>query len=163
MLILGDPTLISRAFSNLISNSLKYSKENSKVEVSIKETSINGVEYGVFTIKNTPKEEISEKEVKNFFKRLYKRDKGRSEDGSGLGLTIAKEIVKEHNGFLECKLKGKDLEFIIGIKILKYTWRIISGVTLCELGFAAPISSLVSIVICFLYFYWKNKMELNKI
>ena len=121
LLILGDPTLISRAFSNLISNSLKYSKENSKVEVSIKETSINGVEYGVFTIKNTPKEEISEKEVKNFFKRLYKRDKGRSEDGSGLGLTIAKEIVKEHNGFLECKLKGKDLEFIIGIKILKYT------------------------------------------
>ena len=113
--------MIARAFSNLISNSLKYSKENSKVEVSIKETSINGVGNGVFTIKNTPKEEISEKEVKNFFKRLYKRDKGRSEDGSGLGLTIAKEIVKEHNGFLECKLKGKDLEFIIGIKILKYT------------------------------------------
>ncbi|MBU5315210.1 HAMP domain-containing histidine kinase [Clostridium bornimense] len=117
LLILGDPTLISRAFSNLISNALKYSKENSKVEVSIKETLVSSVKYGVFTIKNTPKEEISKQELNNFFKRLYKRDKGRSENGSGLGLSITREIVKEHDGFLECKLKGKDLEFIIGIKI----------------------------------------------
>ena len=71
LLILGDPTLISRAFSNLISNALKYSKENSKVEVSIKETLVSSVKYGVFTVKNTPKEEISKQELNNFFKRLY--------------------------------------------------------------------------------------------
>lgn len=121
LLILGDPVLIARAFSNLISNSLKYSKENSTVKISVKEKVINNVKYGVFTIKNTPKEEVDEKEIDKFFKRLYKKDKGRNEDGSGLGLAITKEIVKQHYGFLECKLKGKNLEFIIGIKLLKST------------------------------------------
>lgn len=35
----------------------------------------------------------------------------------------------------------------------------IDGVTLYELGLAAPISTFVSIIICFGYFYWQNRKE----
>lgn len=73
------------------------------------------------------------------------------------------------NGYLSGM--GKSTISLIHSLIATFCFRIpltlliskISGVTLFELGFAAPISTLVSIVIWFLYFHWQNNIKLNKI
>ncbi|CDM70271.1 MATE efflux family protein [Clostridium bornimense] len=71
------------------------------------------------------------------------------------------------NGYLSGM--GKSTISLIHSLIATFGFRIpltlliskISGVTLYELGFAAPISTLVSIVICFFYLRWQNKSEVN--
>lgn len=111
----GDPMLVARAFNNLISNSLKYSKENFKVKIQLKEKNINGVNYGVFTVENTSNQPMKEEAVENLFKRLYKLDKARNDKDSGLGLAITQEIVKLHNGFVEATLCDENIRFSIGL------------------------------------------------
>ena len=41
---------------------------------------------------------INKKDLKHIFERLYKCDKGRSEKGSGLGLSIVHQLVAKLNG-----------------------------------------------------------------
>lgn len=63
--------------------------------------------------------------------------------------------------------QGKSTIFLIHSLIATFGFRIpltyfisrIDGVTLYELGLAAPISTFVSIIICFGYFYWQNRKE----
>lgn len=111
----GDPMLIARAFENLISNAVKYSKGNSKVTIKLKEEVIEKISYGVFSIYNIPRENLSDKEVDKLFKRLYKSDSARSKGGSGLGLAICQEIVKCHNGFIKAQKINNGIEFLIGL------------------------------------------------
>lgn len=111
----GDPMLIARALENLISNAVKYSKENSKVTIKLKEETIEQISYGVFSVYNIPRENLSDKEVDKLFKRLYKSDSARSKGGSGLGLAICQEIVKCHNGFIKVEKINDGIEFLIGL------------------------------------------------
>lgn len=100
----GDSMLMARALSNLINNALKYSKDNTTVNITLKEQMINETNYGVFEIDNLPKNNISEEQAENLFNRLYKVSKARNEEGSGLGLAITQEIIKAHNGSIKIKL-----------------------------------------------------------
>lgn len=111
----GDPILIARAFNNLIGNAIKYSKENTIINISVKEESKEGVDYGIVYIENTPRNMLTEENINNFFKRLYKADKSRKEEGSGLGLAITKEIVKAHRGFIDVNLVNGEVLFKIGL------------------------------------------------
>lgn len=111
--------IIARALENLISNSLKYSKENSKVTVKLSEEKINGTIYGVFSIYNITKGFLSEVEIDKLFKRLYKNDVARSKGGSGLGLAICQEIVKYHNEFINVHRINDGIEFLIGLVAIR--------------------------------------------
>ena len=110
----GNSMLIARAIDNLISNALKYSKENTEVEIKLQRDTINKNEYGVFSIRNVSKIKMLKNEINDLFKRLYKMDKSRKDEGSGLGLAITNEIVKVHNGFIYTNSNEDKLEFLIG-------------------------------------------------
>lgn len=114
--IYGDSDLLARAVNNLLSNSLKYSKTNTVVKIKISKEKLNNVNYGVFSLTNVPKEPISEEEVDSFFERLYKKDQSRSDEGSGLGLSIVKDIVKLHGGILKGYKEKEGLIFKLFIK-----------------------------------------------
>ena len=81
-----------RVLNNLLQNIMSHSHAD-KIEISVfsQETSVkitvsdNGVG-------------IEEDDLKHIFERLYKCDKGRTEKGSGLGLSIAYQLVKKMNG-----------------------------------------------------------------
>ncbi len=64
---------------------------------------------------------ISEGEINNIFERFYRVDKARSREtgGSGLGLHIAKGIIKLHKGEINIKSKeGTGTEVVLFLPIL---------------------------------------------
>lgn len=98
----GNATLIKRAVMNLVENAIKYSKQNSKIEIKLEPDS----KQIVISIKDQGIG-IEKSEQDEIFKRFYRVDKSRSRKtgGSGLGLAIVKKIVDIHNGEIIVKSK----------------------------------------------------------
>lgn len=91
----ADPDLLSFAIYNLITNGVKYSPKNTVVKVRAeadgREVSISVEDQG-YGIASGEQEKIFEK-----FYRLRRDEKG-SEEGTGIGLALVKEIVQQHGG-----------------------------------------------------------------
>ncbi len=95
LVVRGDPEKLSRAFSNIIDNALKYNRAGGRIEASV-EQSAAGL---TIRIGNTGAG-IAAAELPLVFEQFYRIEKSRSSQfgGSGLGLTIAKRIVELHRG-----------------------------------------------------------------
>ena len=107
----SDTDKMTQVIDNILNNAIKYSPDGGKITVSMKTTddqmilSISDQGLGI------PKEDLPK-----IFDRFYRVDKARSraQGGTGLGLAIAKEIVKQHNGFIWAKSEyGKGSTFTI--------------------------------------------------
>ena len=106
-----DTDKMTQVIDNILNNAIKYSPDGGKITVSMKTTddqmilSISDQGLGI------PKEDLPK-----IFDRFYRIDKARSraQGGTGLGLAIAKEIIKQHNGFIWAKSEyGKGSTFTI--------------------------------------------------
>ncbi|MFB4169940.1 ATP-binding protein [Virgibacillus sp. JSM 102003] len=93
-----DPERFEQVLVNILDNAKKHSSEGSNVQL---EVSQMGEEVIVTTTDEG--EGIPEKDLPYIFDRLYRVEKSRSREsgGSGLGLTIAKEIIETHGGQIE--------------------------------------------------------------
>ena len=111
-----DCSLFLRAISNLLNNALKYSKRNTKVEFYISKEKYNNKFYAVISVSNIAENTIIDDEIESFFERLYKKDLSRQNGGSGLGLSIVKDIIKLHHGFVKAYKENDRLYFQIYIK-----------------------------------------------
>lgn len=112
----GDIQLLARVVNNLLSNALKYSKRGTTIWLKSGVEKKGHISYGVFSVSNVPKNKISEEELKHLFDRLYKRDASRSGQGSGLGLSIARNIMKLHGGRIEAEMIEGLLSFKVYLK-----------------------------------------------
>jgi two-component system, OmpR family, heavy metal sensor histidine kinase CusS len=95
--IAADRALLHTALFNLISNAIKYNEPDGRVEISVQSEGKNVV----FTIGNSGPG-ITPAEQPRIFERFYRvtrADKSRV-DGIGLGLSLAREIVRAHGGEL---------------------------------------------------------------
>ena len=87
--------LLEQAVVNLVNNAIKYSSENSYVEIKAiphdNQVAIQVEDYGPG---------IAADHLPRLFERFYRSDKARSRKlgGTGLGLAIVKHIVQAHNG-----------------------------------------------------------------
>lgn len=93
----GDAVLLRQLFNNLLSNALRYGLANGWVEV---KAWLSGDAVEV-TFANAC-EPIDEAARQHFFERFYRADAARNRqvDGSGLGLSLAREIARAHGGEL---------------------------------------------------------------
>ncbi|MBQ7793005.1 MAG: HAMP domain-containing histidine kinase [Clostridia bacterium] len=92
--VLADKDSILRVIINLLDNAIKFSYDNTKITVSAWcDVSSAYVSVGNFGIG------IEQKDLPHIFDRFYKTDKSRGKDktGAGLGLSMAKNIMKLHN------------------------------------------------------------------
>lgn len=89
---------LEQLLSNLISNAIKYNRENGTVDVFVKSER----ERLVLSVEDSGIG-ISKEDEKHIFERFYRVDKGRSRKvgGTGLGLSIVKHIVRYYNGSLD--------------------------------------------------------------
>ena len=95
-----DTDKMTQVIDNILNNAIKYSPDGGKITVSMKTTddqmilSISDQGLGI------PKQDLP-----RIFDRFYRVDRARSraQGGTGLGLAIAKEIIKQHNGFIWAK------------------------------------------------------------
>lgn len=89
----GNPSLLVRAVSNLILNAYRYGKENGHITVSLQKNEGSSL----LRIEDDGSG-IAPEDLPRIFDRFYRADRSRTESGSGLGLSITKEIVSFHGG-----------------------------------------------------------------
>lgn len=98
----GDKERIERVIINIISNAIKYTPKNGKIDIRVisadKDIKIYVRDNGIG---------IPEADLNRLFERFYRVEKSRTSDtgGTGLGLAIAKETVEAHGGTISIKSK----------------------------------------------------------
>lgn len=114
-----DKNKVEKILFNLISNAIKFTKNNGKVTVNIIENTQNQqlqiqvIDTGIG---------ISEKEQPHIFDRFYQVDGSntREHEGTGIGLALSKELAKVMNGSLTFNSKfGKGSTFEVFIPIVQ--------------------------------------------
>lgn len=91
----ADQELLSFAIYNLITNAVKYSPKNTSILVAVEEGST------IVTVSVADQGQgIPPAERERIFERFYRtrRDERGSEEGTGIGLALVKEIVEQHGG-----------------------------------------------------------------
>lgn len=104
---------IKELLSILMDNAIKHSLPNSQITVKLSKEKNNIY----LSVKNKGKEiPVSERE--KIFERFYRLDKSRNRDGNryGIGLSIAKNIVINHNGGIRVNCKDGYTTFIVNFK-----------------------------------------------
>jgi two-component system, OmpR family, sensor histidine kinase SenX3 len=93
--VMGDPSLLQIAVSNLIANAVKYSPDHTRVGVGVR--SVKGFVEIAVTDQGVG---IPEADLDRVFERFYRVDPARSRatGGTGLGLAIVKHVVGNHGG-----------------------------------------------------------------
>jgi two-component system, OmpR family, sensor histidine kinase BaeS len=93
----GDEDLLYRALSNIMANAIRHANSNGVIELSSALDTTAGEENVIIRVKNSG-EVVSPEELEHVFDRLYRGDRARNTPGSGLGLTISRQIAELHGG-----------------------------------------------------------------
>jgi signal transduction histidine kinase len=112
----ADKDKLSQVFINLISNAVKFTPEGGRIEVNVKKDE----ETAAIEVSDTGAG-ISKQDLPHIFERFYRTDRSRSRatGGFGIGLTIAKSIVKAHGGDITASSeegKGSTFTVILPVK-----------------------------------------------
>ena len=93
--LLGDPDRLQQLFSNLLTNSLRYTDVPGMLEIKVEKHEENVVLLFQDTAPGVTKEQLP-----LLFDRLYRTDpsRNRTKSGGGLGLAICTNIVEAHQG-----------------------------------------------------------------
>ncbi len=94
----GDKNKLQRLVTNLLENSIKYTESGGSVSISA--SLDNGQVNIIFEDTGVG---ISETDLPKIFERFYRCDMSRSQSGIGLGLSLAKAIVKAFGGTISVK------------------------------------------------------------
>jgi len=97
--IYADSSMMEQVFLNLFSNAIKYSPDNTRIDFVIRQNEedvvveVHDQGYGIPT-KDLPK-------IFDKFYRIMENEKVRETTGSGLGLSLVKQIIEMHGGRIE--------------------------------------------------------------
>lgn len=112
--VYGDPVKLARVFHNILKNAAAYSDPNTEIVISAEEA--EGIVKIVF--QNQGKTIPSDK-LATIFEKFYRLDEARTTltGGSGLGLSIAKEIVNLHGGTITAQSEDNKVAFTVSLPV----------------------------------------------
>jgi signal transduction histidine kinase len=101
-IVRADPGALKQVLLNLLSNAEKYSRERREVEVRVESGSDRGGQVLLHVLDRGIG--IPDKERERIFREFYRVDDALASrvGGTGLGLTIARRIAREHGGDITC-------------------------------------------------------------
>lgn len=105
-----DRNLMDKVYFNLLSNAFKFTPDNGKIEIIIKDH-IDGNRVSIY-FKDSGIG-IPDKEIKNVFQTFFKGSNNKK-NGSGVGLHLSKEFIEMHKGTIEIN-SFHGSEFIISL------------------------------------------------
>ncbi|MDO6519368.1 hybrid sensor histidine kinase/response regulator transcription factor [Zobellia uliginosa] len=115
--ILADPIHLYKAINNLMANALKFCSEGSVVQIKIKaQKKLDAPQKEIcdswirISVSNSGPN-ISKENLVRIFDRYYKGNDAHG--GTGIGLSLAKELVELHNGSIHAKSDHQTTEFTI--------------------------------------------------
>lgn len=111
----GDQEQMRQLINILLDNAVKYSFENTTIKIFLKEAAGKAVlevnDTGVV---------IAKEDLTNIFERFYRTDESRAEEGYGLGLSIANNIVDRHRGIITATSDEADgTTFAVSLPVYK--------------------------------------------
>ncbi|MDR1681989.1 MAG: hypothetical protein LBS25_01160 [Candidatus Symbiothrix sp.] len=120
LMVLGNENLLYSVFRNLTDNVIHYAGEN--VEIQVGKYDQNG-KLAFFSFSDNGAGIADEKHLSRLFERFYRVEEGRSRDtgGSGLGLSIVKNVILFHGGAISVKngaSGGLEFSFSLPVKPL---------------------------------------------
>jgi signal transduction histidine kinase len=104
----GERRLLVLALRELLKNSEKYKEVDSKISLKI-----SGEDFNIIEVANAAIVDIEK--IEKAFEMFYRFDESRSLSGSGLGLSIVKQIIQAHQGQAEIISDGQTVT-------VKLTW-----------------------------------------
>lgn len=112
--ILSDYDMLQQVWINLIDNAIKYSRENCKIDISVKRLNDKSVKVSI----SDNGIGIEEGKLHRIFDKFYQCEESHKKSGSGLGLSISKRIIELLNGTIECRSK-KDFGTTMVVTLLQ--------------------------------------------
>jgi signal transduction histidine kinase/DNA-binding NarL/FixJ family response regulator len=121
-----DPDKFEKIISNLLSNAIKFTPDEGRIEIILKKYA--DVASNSDRVSNTELMEIivrdsgpgiPEENIKRIFDRFYQVDNFRSSGyvGTGIGLSLAKELVELHHGTINVEsVEGQGTAFIVRLQ-----------------------------------------------
>ena len=106
--IKANQHLIDELFYIFLDNALKYTKEKGEINLSVKKNNRNKIE-----INFSNDIEDNEIDVDQIFERFYRSPNSNKKEGSGIGLSIAKEICDLHKAKITASVKEQKILFVI--------------------------------------------------
>lgn len=120
VIIEADSRSMWRVIENLFNNVYKYSLEHTRVYVSLNRINKDGVhvrEQVEITIKNISANELN-CNPEELTERFIRGDASRTTEGSGLGLSIAKNLTEAQNGTFEIQLDGDLFKVVLTFPVM---------------------------------------------
>ena len=103
--VMADGRLLWRVVSNLLSNVFKYSQDGTRVYIDFYDQQTKKGDVIVMEMKNISRQSLNvDPEV--LMERFNRGDASRTIEGSGLGLTIAKDLMKLMGGWIDITIDG---------------------------------------------------------
>ena len=115
LFVSGDVHLLNQVIENLISNAVKFGDNSGSIEITLTRKEAQAS----FMISNTGIP-IPEEDHAKVFQRFYRADRsrGRKIEGSGLGLNLAREIARAHDGELALARSDEHMTtFVLTLRI----------------------------------------------
>ena len=115
-LVEGHRSRLQRVVSNLLDNAIKFTPEGGTISMKLKTPTDGDALISVEIVDSGPG--IPPDELERIFDRFYRRDPSRSVEGNGLGLCLARAIMRAHGGDITVKSEeGKGSCFTIVVPV----------------------------------------------
>ena len=115
---MADARHLWRVVENLINNVCKYALPGTRVYMDMRIKEENNKKYVVFSIKNISANELNVDEGE-LTERFIRGDESRTTEGSGLGLSIAKNLTISQGGKFDIKLDGDLFKAMLTFEVIE--------------------------------------------
>lgn len=104
VMLWADAQALERILGNLLQNAVRYAKSGFRLQLSEDEEKIE------FVLANDT-EYLQEKDLPQLFDRFYMSDRSRNQGGTGLGLTISRNLTEKLGGTMTAEMQEEWLTF----------------------------------------------------